>query len=277
MRFVASPVLHHEQVRHARFGIRPVAPLLAIFLGAGAAGCAIPFQTEPGVEKTESFDEPFQAGELLDLRNVSGRIAITSWDREEAEIVARKVGPSSAALEEVRVEVNRSERGLQVRTRYPKKRRMWGKRYGSVHYSIRLPERADLRIASINGPVEVAGISGEVEAQTVNGSLRLTGQRGSVNAKTVNGRIECELDSFREGERHSFRTVNGRVQLTLGPEARGQLDARAINGRVILDLDGLEHLDTPSRRSKKVQIGEGGGECQVRTVNGTIHVLADDS
>lgn len=265
-------MLNHEQAHPVRLGARSVAPLLAVSVLAGASGCAVPFQAEPGVEETESFTEPFDAGDLLDLRNISGRVAITSWDREEAEIVARKVGASRAALEEVRIEVNPSSRGLQVRTRYPKKRRMWGKRYGSVHYSIRLPERADLRIASVHGPVEVAGIAGEVEAQTVNGSLRLTGQRGSVNAKTVNGRIECELDSFGEGERHSFRTVNGRVELTLAPDASGRVDARAINGRVILDLGDLEHLDTPSRRNKKVQIGEGGGECQVRTVNGTIRV-----
>lgn len=254
-------------------------PCFALVLGvtalAGTANCAIPFQAEPNVEETKTFSEPFAAGELLDLRNISGRVAVTSWDRDEAEIVARKVGPSSAALEDIRVEVNRSRRGLQVRTRYPKKGRMWGQRYGSVHYSLRLPESADLRISTVNGPVEVAEISGEIEVQTVNGSLRLTGHRGSVNAKTVNGRIECELDGFGEGDRHSFRTVNGQVRLSLGPEGRGQVDARAINGRVIMELAGLEHLDTPTRRRKRVQVGDGGGECRVRTVNGTIHVTDD--
>ncbi len=264
----------HGNPRGARLGGRDAA--IALVLGvsalAGAANCSVPFQPEPNVEETETFMEPFAAGELLDLRNVHGRVAVTSWDREEAEIVARKVGPSSAALEDIRVEVNRSSRGVQVRTRYPKKTRMWGQRYGSVHYSIRLPENADLKIANVHGPVEVAEISGEVEAQTVNGSLRLTGHRGNVNAKTVNGGIECEFDSFGEGDRHSLRTVNGRVQLTLGPEARGQVDASAINGRVIMELADLEHLDTPTRRRKRVRVGEGGGECRVRTINGTIHV-----
>lgn len=239
---------------------------------AGAASCAAPFQTEPNVEETESFSEAFPAGGLLDLRNVNGRVTVSSWDREEAEIVARKVGPSRTALGEIRVEVNRSSRGLQVRTRYPKKGRMWGHKYGSVHYSIRLPGRADLRISTVHGPVEVTGIMGEVEAQSVNGSLRLAGQRGSVNAKTVNGRIDCELASLGEGEKHSFRTINGRVQLTLGPEASGLVDASAINGRVIVELADLEHLDAPTRQHKKVRVGEGGGECRVRSVNGAIHV-----
>jgi len=256
----------------AGFTGRPLVLVLGVTALAGGANCTIPFQAEPTVEETRTFSEPFAAGELLDLRNISGRVAVTAWDRDEAEIVARKVGPSSAALEDIRVEVNRSARGLEVRTRYPKKGRMWGQRYGSVHYSIRLPQNADLRIATVNGPVEVTRISGEVEAQTVNGSLRLTGHRGSVNAKTVNGRIECELDSFGEGESHSFRTVNGQVRLTFGPDARGQVDARAINGRVVVELADLEHLDTPTRRRKRVQVGDGGGECRVRTLNGTIHV-----
>ena len=265
----------HGNASGRGLGRHPLALVFGAFAVAGSANCAVPFQTEPNVEETETFTEPFAAGALLDLRNINGRVAITAWDRDEAEIVARKVGPSSAALEDIRIELNRSSRGLQVRTRYPKKGRMWGQRYGSVHYSIRLPESADLRISTVHGPVEVAEFSGELEAQTVNGSLRLTGHRGSVNAKTVNGQIDCELDGFGEGESHSIRTVNGRVRLTLGPEARGRVDARAINGRVIMELADLEHLDTPTRRHKRVQVRDGGGECRVRTVNGTIHVTDD--
>ena len=262
----------HGDLSGRRFHGRPLALALGTFAVAAAANCTVPFPAEPNVEETETFTEPFGAGELLDLRNIHGRVAVTSWDREEAEIVARKVGPSSTALDDIRIEVNRSSRGLEVRTRFPKKRRMWGQRYGSVHYSIRLPESADIKISTVHGPVEVAEFAGELEAQTVNGSMRLTGHRGSVNAKTVNGRIECELERFGEGATHSLRTVNGRVRLSLGPEARGQVDARAINGRVIMELADLEHLDAPTRRHKRVRVGDGGGECRVRTVNGTIHV-----
>ena len=242
----------------------------------GAASCATAFHFEPNAEETETFSEEFRAGDLLDLRNVNGRVSVTAWDREAVEVVARKTGPSDSALRDIAVEVRRTSDGLRVRTRYPKRGSMWGRKHGSVHYDVRLPEQADLRIETVNGPVEVSGISGEVEAQTVNGSLRLTGQRGSVNAKTVNGRIECELDRFGEGEEHSFRTVNGRVELTLGPEANGQVDARAVNGRVVMELADSENLDTPTRRRKKVQVGEGGGECRVRTVNGAIHVLTEE-
>ena len=128
----------------------------------------------------------------------------------------------------------------------------------------------------MNGTVEVSGIHGDVVAQTVNGSLLLSEQRGSVNAKTVNGRIECELDAFRKGEEHSFRTVNGRVQLTLGPEPHGTVDARAVNGRVVLELDDAENLETPTRRRKTVRVGEGGGACRIRTVNGAIHIANEE-
>ena len=144
-----------------------------------------------------------------------------------------------------------------------------------MHFTVRLPERADLRLETVNGPVEIEDVTGKLEAQTVNGVLRVSGHRGSVNAQTVNGRIESALEEMAAGTRHSFRTVNGRVDLTLGPEARGKVDARAVNGRVILELlDEPRHLDPPTRGRKSVQVGEGGGECRVRTVNGAIRVAA---
>lgn len=248
-------------------------PALLLVPGlAGASGCATALPWEPNAEATEIFTEEFHSGDLLDLRNVNGRVSIAAWDRSQAEITARKVGADDSALDEVSVEIQQTSMGLQVRTRRPKRRGMWGGKHGAVHYAIRLPERADLRIETVNGSVEVSGISGEVAIQTVNGSLLLTGQRGSVNAQTVNGRIECAFDRFGPGDEHSFRTVNGKVLLTLDSEANGRVDAQAVNGRVVMELAGAEELDIPTRRRKTVQLGEGGGECRVRTVNGAIHI-----
>ena len=257
----------------------PLPALPALLLGAAlvpASGCAGSFSWEPNAEETTVLTEDFLPGQHLDLRNVNGRVSVTGWDREEAEITARKVGPSESALSRMSVEVRRTSEGLRVRTRYP--RRKWTWSHGAVHYTVRLPARADLRIETLNGPVEIEGVTGKLDAQTVNGVLRVNGHRGSVNAQTVNGRIECAFEEMAAGSRSSFRTVNGRVDLTLGPEARGRVDARAVNGSVVLELDeAATHLDPPTRRRKKVQVGEGGGECRVRTVNGAIHVtrLAD--
>lgn len=245
----------------------------AIGLPAAGAGCAaMVFHGEPNAEEIETFTEPFRDGETFDLKNVNGWISLEGWDRQEAEITARKVGPSEAALQNLEVEVDRTGDGLRVRTRYPRRKRRWGRPQGSVRYSVRLPRRANLRIETVNGAIDSRGFNGELTAQTVNGSLTLQGQSGSVNAKTVNGHIECELDRFAADERHNFHTVNGRVRLTLGPEAQGRVDARAVNGRVELELPEAENLTTPTRRRKRVQVGEGGGECRVRTVNGSIRV-----
>lgn len=256
---------------------RRVLPALFVGLSLGLAGfgagcAAMVFHGEPNAEEIETFTEPFRDGETFHLKNVNGWIALEGWDRQEAEITARKVGPSEAALRNLEVEVDRTADGLRVRTRYPRRKRRWGRPQGSVRYSVRLPRRANLRIETVNGAIDSSGFEGELTAQTVNGSLTLGGQSGRVNAKTVNGHIECELDRFAADERHHFHTVNGRVQLTLGPEAEGRVDARAVNGRVELELPDAENLTTPTRRRKRVQVGEGGGECRVRTVNGSIRV-----
>lgn len=252
--------------------VRGLALCLAL---PAAAGCAATGSWTPNAEETEVFTEEFGAGERLDLRNANGRIQVAAWEREEAEITARKVGPSESSLREMDVDIRRTSDGLRVWTRYP--RRKWGGRSGSVHFTVRIPERADLRLESVNGPIEVEGVTGDVEAQTVNGHLRLTRHLGNVNAQTVNGRIECELEALRDEDRHSFRTVNGRVNLVLGPESRGTVDARAVNGRVVMELVDGANVEAPTRSRKAVKLGDGSGLCRVRTINGAIHVAHADN
>lgn len=250
----------------------PRRTLLPLLLAPALSACAgVSFHGEPNAEEIETFTEAFEDGDTFDIKNTNGWISLKAWDRREAEITARKVGPSEAALRNLKVEVERTGDGVRVRTRSDRRRR-WGRQQGSVRYSVRLPRRANLRIETVNGTIDAEGFDGELAAQTVNGSLTLNGHRGSVNAKTVNGHIDTELARFARGERHAFHTVNGRVQLTLGPEAQGEVDARAVNGRVEFEIPDAENLSTPTRRRKRVRVGEGGGECRVRTVNGSIRV-----
>ena len=248
--------------------------LAPAFLGVSA--CGIAFSPEPGAEQIEVFTEEFAPGDHLEIRNTNGRITIESWEQAAAEITARKVGSNRSAVEAITVEIVRTSDGVRVRTLTMRRGGAWGQRRGRVDYQVRVPRRADLRIDSVNGPVEVSDIEGEIEAQTVNGPIRLRGHDGNVTAQTLNGRIECELERFGHGTEHSFRTANGRVDLTFGPGANGRVDAAAMNGQVLLDLDGAEHLDAPTRGRKRVQIGDGDGECRVRTVNGAIHIQTAD-
>ncbi len=236
------------------------------------------FPGDPGAEETRTFEEAFEAGEVFDLRNINGAVRIAAWENSGVEITARKMAGSPAALREMDVEIRQTGDGLRVRTRYPKRffGRGWSQGQGRVHYEVRLPAAAEIRIETVNGPVEITGIEGRVEAQTVNGRIRMEDQHGQVTAKTVNGSIECGLGELLSGDTHSFRTVNGRVELTLEPGACELVDARAVNGRVRLELPDAENLDAPTRRGKRVRIGEGGGDCRIRTMNGAIRVASRD-
>ncbi len=245
---------------------------LALLVLFAASGCSASFPGGSGSEETQVFREDFQDGEAFELRNINGKVRVESWEEAGAEIHARKVAANPAALRETTVEIRRTGDGLRVRTRHAKRFFGQGVR---VHYRVRLPAAAEVRIETVNGPVEVAGFSGPVEAQTVNSGIRLEGQRGRVNARTVNGAIECELEEL--GADHSLRTVNGQVELTLGAGASGEVDAQAMNGRVRLDLPDATNLKTPTRRGKKVRLGDGdGGTCRIRTMNGTIRVASRD-
>ncbi len=264
-------------MRPVRSAPRVLPAVAAAFLAAPA--CSASFTGDPGSEETRVFQEAFEDGEVFDLRNINGTVRIDSWDEDGAEITARKVGTNPAALRDMTVEVRQTADGVRVRTRHAKRvfGDGWSRRRGKVDYKVRLPASAEVRVETVNGPVEVAGFHGRVEAQTVNGRILMANQSGEVTAKTVNGPIECELEDFREGASHTFRTVNGAVEVTLGRDARGEVDAAAMNGSVRLDIPDAENLETPTRRVKKVRIGEGeGGTCRIRTMNGAILVASRD-
>ncbi len=259
------------------FSARGWAPISLAPLVLALPGCAIAFQPGSGAERTEVFTEEFAPGDRLEVRNLNGRVVIAGWERDLAEITARKVGSSQSALDEVEVEIHQTPDGVRVRTVHPRRGHLWRGGNARVEYEVRVPRNADLRIDSVNGPVSVSDIQGDVQAQTVNGPIRLRGHHGSVHAQTVNGGIDCELERFDAGTEHSFRTTNGRVELAFGPGANGQVDARAVNGRVVVESEELQHLETPTRRRKHVRLGDGEGECRVRTLNGAIHIVTADN
>ncbi len=260
-----------------RYVLRALPAAAAVILTA--SGCSLSFPGDPGSEETRVFREDFSDGEVFDLRNINGAVRIESWEEEDAEISARKVATNPAALRDLTIEVRRTSDGLRVRTRHAKRvfGQGWNRHRGRVHYQVKLPASAEVRVETVNGPVDIAGFHGRVKAQTINGRIRMEDQRGQVTAKTINGPIECDLEELGAGADHSFRTVNGTVELTLGPGSRGEVDAQAMNGRVRLDLPGAENLKVPTRRGKKVRIGDGaGGTCHIRTMNGAILVASRD-
>ena len=242
---------------------------VAFVLGLGlvATGCingnlAMPFHAT--VDETR----PLAANGELDLENTNGSVRLVAWDEAKVRIEATKRAGSERALEELKVEIEGQGDRVSVRTRYPHPH--WLGRAGGVEYRVSVPRGARVRVNTVNGRVEVGGVTGSVHASTVNGSVDLTEVGGPIEASAVNGSVEVDVARVDPSARSGISSTNGSVRLTLPRDASADVEAHTVNGSVGCDFDLADVRK--SRRKLEGRIGSGGARFELGTVNGSAHI-----
>jgi len=247
-----------------------------LLVGAGAA---------VAVEVEETFDQTYslEAGGSVSVRTVNGGIEVESWDRDEVRVLAvKKVRASSRdqaaeVLERTRIEVDASSDRVAVKTDLPESSGgflSWvfgNSTSAQVSYRVTVPRRADVKVTTTNGKVEVRGVAGHVEASSTNGGLAIADIHGSVDASTTNGGVSVELAEVTPGRSMSFSSTNGGIRVTVPRDARLSVHARTTNGGI--SVDGLQaDIQSKSRRHLRADVNGGGPEIEVTTTNGGIKI-----
>lgn len=252
--------------------------LVVAALTAAAAGAATARET---IEETFAF-EP---GARLDLENVNGSVRLETWDRDEIRVVAEKkarAGTSSHAEELLRaldVRMEPTAGGLRIETRHPRSSDgilSWifgGGSSGEVEYRIRLPRDADLDIRTVNGGVEVRGVSGRLRLRTTNGRIDVEEGGGSIDAGTTNGGISAELTELDGLDDLRLHTTNGGIRLALPADAGAELTASTTNGSIESDLP-LRIRGRVRRTHLEGTLNDGGPDLDISTTNGGIRITA---
>ncbi len=240
---------------------------LALSLGIVVNGCiggdfGLPFRAS--VDETR----PLAANGALDLSNTNGSVHLVAWDQAKVRVEATKRAASERALEELKVEIEGDGDHVTVRTRYPHPH--WLGNAGSVEYRVSVPRGARVRVDTVNGRVEVGGVTGSVHAATVNGSVDLTEVGGPIEASAVNGGVEVDVARVDASASSRISTTNGSVRLTLPRDASADVEAHTVNGSVSCDFD-LSDAHR-SRRRLEGRIGSGGARFEIGTVNGSASV-----
>ena len=243
--------------------------LTAVALSAGLllTGCiggsfGMPFQ------KTVDETRPLAASGEFELQNTNGSVRLTTWDEPRVRIEAVKHASSERALDDLKVEIVGEGDRLSVRTLYP--RPHWMGSAGRVDYRVSVPRGARVRVANVNGRVEVKGVAGALKAETVNGSVDVTDAGGAVEASAVNGSVEVEMARVDPAGRSHLGTTNGSVRLTLPRDASAEVDAHTVNGSVSCDFDLAD--SRKSRRKIEGRIGTGGARFELGTDNGSASI-----
>jgi hypothetical protein len=140
-----------------------------------------------------------------------------------------------------------------------------------VHYHVRVPALALVRLRTVNGELVVTSLGGRLVATTTNGGVTGRDLSGGVEARAINGRVTIDMRSLGT-DPIDLRTLNGVLQLTLPRTARANVSATCTNGAIDVSSVGLELMGEQSRRRVRGRMNGGGTPVELTTTNGAIRV-----
>ena len=245
-----------------------------------AAGALLPL--ERAAAQTEfHWKGRIAAGKAIEIKGVNGDVRAVAGSGE-TEVTAAKHAHRSDP-DEVKIEVVEHEDGVTICAVYPSD----GRRDNTceagdhghmnthdndvrVNFTVRVPAGVRFAGHTVNGEVEAANLSGDVEAHSVNGSIRVS-TSGSAEASTVNGSITASMGRAQWTDALEFHTVNGGITLNLPPNVSTEVRASTVNGDIETDFPLMVTGRLGPRRVTGT-IGSGGRRLALETVNGSIRL-----
>ncbi|MDY0298117.1 MAG: DUF4097 family beta strand repeat-containing protein [Acidobacteriota bacterium] len=208
----------------------------------------VPLQVFSSAEKT--FEVKPGQRLVVDLK-AGGRIEVTGWEKSSVRLEAMFKGKTS---EKMPFDVRRIDDGIEVKTRLAGGLDSLPGSHGDYTLKVLVPQKFDLKLSSMGGNIQVAGVSGEISGRTMGGDLDLKRLGGVVYMKTMGGDVSLR-DSHVDGE---VRTMGGRVLLE---DVVGDVKGSSMGGNVIY-------------RNVKKKPGDSGSDNVVRvsTMGGAVNV-----
>lgn len=199
------------------------------------------------------------------IKNVNGSVTIEAWDKPQAQVTVIKRG-SESDRKAVQVYFKNDDGKLSLRTGYPK-----GSNKSEVIYQIKLPRKLDsVDLNTVNGGIKLSDISAEIAVQTVNGLVELANVVGVNKAQSVNGNIKAVLKEAGS-DSMEFKNVNGNIELQIKSDLDADLEAAAVHGSITIDdAFGVQVQKQMVGQKASGQIGSGGAQLKITTVNGNI-------
>jgi DUF4097 and DUF4098 domain-containing protein YvlB len=256
----------------------------ALMLGALLLASAGAFAQEASGARAEVREEfhqsyPLSAHGRVTLRNISGAVRITAWDRAEVRVDAVKRGETRERLEEARINVDASADSVNIETRYPEESLTFGRAdnrrrsAASVDYTVSVPRGARLEsIELISGQLDIEDVTGGVKASCISGRFTARNLAGEAKLSNVSGTLEATFDRLDDASNITLGNVSGHIVLHIPSDTNGTIKANTLSGQITNDL-GL-----PVRRGEYVgrdmsgQLGRGGARIKLNNVSGQIRI-----
>jgi hypothetical protein len=156
----------------------------------------------------------------------------------------------------------------------------------NVNFTIKVPQKFNLKLRSLNNKIVVEGVSGEIEANSVNSPIELTNISGSAIAHTTNGSLIATFREVNNNTPMAFSTLNGRVDVTFPASVKANVKVKSDRGDVFSDFDiDIDKKQPQTTRSAQAgmyrvsiedwvygKINGGGPEVMMKSMMGSIYI-----
>lgn len=264
---------------HMSTRVRAAAALLPVLLLVSACDIAMAdFREQETAEWRKTYE--LQAGGRVEVGNVNGKIEVTPGQGNTVEIYAKKIGKAGSkeaakqALERIQILDSTAGGVIKVETKVNRDGGgMFNHAQAQVEYVVRVPANAELKVSTVNGGVEISGLSGRITAETTNGGIRGHDIAGEIEAVTTNGGVEVDLAAVPEGG-VKLECTNGGIELRVPKDAKATISARVANGGI--DTGGLNLVTRGEATHRRVDgdLNGGGPRISLEGTNGGISISA---
>lgn len=256
----------------------PFAMLPLLLVWAGGCDLAMAdYREKATAEWRRTWD--LQPGGRVEISNLNGRIDVEPSTGRAVEIVARKTASAASAeaareaLGRIEILESASPSAIRIETKAPSHSGLLPRGNMQVAYTVRLPAGTDVAMRTVNGGIELSGLTGRIEAEATNGGVKAREIAGPISARTTNGGVEVDLARLAEGG-VKLSCTNGGITLRLPSDAKATISARVTNGGVSATGLDLEQSAGDGRRRLEGRLNGGGAPVEIEGMNGGIRISA---
>ena len=170
----------------------------------------------------------------VEVSNVQGSVTITTWDKNEVELIAEL----ESAKDELEFEA--TERNVRIEVERPN-----GK-YGrddedDAYLTLRVPSRARLIVDTVSAEIGVTGARGEQSLESVSGEVRTQAFDAPVRATSVSGEVTVTGNGGKAGV--TTENVSGTSTVT---GIRGNYHGEVVSGEINAVIAAAQQLELSS-------------------------------
>lgn len=191
---------------------------------------------------------------------VEEKITIKTHDKTRAEEIIREARGNLSVIEEGET--------------YQFTANRWGGWEVSSDYKVRVPSTFSVIVETYGGDIDLADLTGDLEAKTGGGDIALSGVQGRIMVKTGGGEIDVyktagQMDLITGGGNIEGRSAEGKVNVMTGG---GDIEFWNGKGSLMLNTGGGE-IDIQNFEGDEIEARTGGGDILTEEIVANINIM----